>query len=126
MDRRTEKDAFGGACWTQDQIDWAYCGDTINVVKGLKKRFTLASTQCRFPLFGRETPDSCPDFDHFGSGSFAFQRMLIQETPSKIYLFPAWPFSWDVYFKLYTSHGVVECKLKNGRITKLKNVRGSP
>lgn len=120
MDRRTEKDAFGGACWTQDQIDWAYCGDTINVVKGLKKRFTLASTQCRFPLFGRETPDSCPDFDHFGSGSFAFQRMLIQETPSKIYLFPAWPFSWDVYFKLYTSHGVVECKLKNGRITKLK------
>lgn len=120
MDRRTVKDAFGCACWTQDQIDWAYCGDTIKVVEGLEKRFKLSSTQCRFPLFGRENPDSCPDFDHFGSGSFAFQRMLVQETPNIIYLFPAWPLSWDVDFKIHTSHGVVECKLKDGKIIKLK------
>lgn len=120
MNRRTVKDAFGCACWTQDQIDWAYCGDTINVVEGLKKRFALASTQCRFPLFGRESPDSCPDFDHLGSGSFAFQRMLVQETSNKIYLFPAWPISWDVDFRIYTSHGVIECVMKDGKIIKLK------
>ncbi len=120
MNRRTVKDAFGGACWTQDQIDWAYCGDTIKVVEGLEKRFTLASVQCRFPLFGKENPDSCPDFDHLGSGSFAFQRMLVQETPDIVYLFPAWPLSWDVDFKIYTSHGIVECKLKHGKIIRLK------
>ena len=86
MERRTVKDAFGCACWTQDQIDWAYAGASTEVVEGLEKRFRTASTQCRFPIYGKEGPDSCPDFDHFGSGSIAFQRMLVQETPEKIYL----------------------------------------
>ena len=120
MERRTVKDAFGCACWTQDQIDWAYAGASTEVVEGLEKRFRTASTQCRFPIYGKEGPDSCPDFDHFGSGSIAFQRMLVQETPEKIYLFPAWPLSWDVDFKIYTSHGEIECSLKNGKIINLK------
>lgn len=120
MERRTVKDAFGCTCWTQDQIDWAYSGDSAKVVEGLEKRFRTSSTQCRFPIYGKEGPDSCPDFDHFGSGSIAFQRMLVQETPEKICLFPAWPLSWDVDFKIYTSHGEIECSLKNGKITDLK------
>lgn len=120
MDRRTVKDAFGSACWTQDQIDWAYGGDSLMVMKGLEKRFRVASTQCRFPVYGKENPDSCPDFDHFGSGALAFQRMLVQETPELIYLFPAWPLSWDVNFKIHTSHGIIECTLKKGKLVRLK------
>lgn len=53
-----------------------------------------------------------PDFDHFGSGAIALQRMLVQESEianqrSKIYLLPAWPAEWDVDFKLHLQGGVV-------------------
>jgi len=65
------------------------------------RRFRCASPMCRFPLYGAEGPDSCPDFDHFGSGATAFQRMLVQEAGSKILLLPAWPGDWDADFKLH-------------------------
>ena len=87
--------------------------------KGLERRFRIASTQCRFPMFGRENPDSCPDFDHFGVGSFAFQRMLIQESPEQILLFPAWPASWNVDFKLYVTGGVIQGIWKNRKLESL-------
>lgn len=119
MKKRTVKDAFGGMCWTQDQVDWAYAGDTLEMKKGLERRFRIASTQCRFPMFGRENPDSCPDFDHFGVGSFAFQRMLIQESPEQILLFPAWPASWNVDFKLYVTGGVIQGIWKNRKLESL-------
>lgn len=73
---------------------------------------------CRFPLYGREGPDSCPDFDHFGAGSVALQRMLVQETPDKIVLLPAWPAAWDVDFKLHLARGaVVSGTVKDGQLT---------
>ena len=92
---------MGGGCWTQDQIDWAYAGNGEEAAKGLVNRFRIASPMVRFPLFGREGPDSCPDFDQFGSGSTALQRMLIQEDNGKIMLLPAWPKGWNVDFKLH-------------------------
>jgi hypothetical protein len=52
-------------------------------------------------------PDSCPDFDHFGAGSTALQRMLVQEAAGKIFLLPAWPADWDVDFKLHLTGGAV-------------------
>lgn len=120
MKKRTICDAFGGICWTQDQVDWAYAGDTLEVKKGLERRFRIASTQCRFPMFGRENPDSCPDFDHFGVGSIALQRMLVQESSEQILLFPAWPASWDVDFKLYVTGGIIQGVWKNGQLKSLK------
>ena len=51
--------------------------------------------------------DGVPDFDHFGSGAIALQRMLAQEGNGKIYLLPAWPAEWDVDFKLHLSGGAV-------------------
>ncbi|MCK5563952.1 MAG: hypothetical protein KAJ07_01785 [Planctomycetes bacterium] len=101
MKHRTCKDAFNNTCWTQDQIHWAYAGNAEEAAKGLVRRFRTASTMCRFPLYGKEFPDSCPDFDHFGSGSTALQRMLVQEADGKIVLLPAWPADWDVDFKLH-------------------------
>ena len=72
---------------------------------------------CRFPLYGREGPDSCPDFDHFGAGSIALQRMLVQEADDKILLLPAWLATWNVDFKLHLSGGTVLWgTVKNGEL----------
>ncbi|MEI6138872.1 MAG: DUF5703 domain-containing protein [Mariniphaga sp.] len=123
MNQRTVKDAFGCGCWTQDQIDWAYAGNAKEAAKGLVSRFRIASTMCRFPLYGREGPDSCPDLDHFGSGSTALQRMLVQEVPGKILLLPAWPKEWDVNFKLHAMQNTtVEGEVKEGKIVSIKVV----
>lgn len=114
---RTCKDAFGCACWTQDQIHWALAGNAPEAAEGLVRRFRVASKMCRFPLFGREGPDSCPDFDHFGAGSVALQRMLVQEGDGKIFLLPAWPADWDVDFRLHLpGKTVIAGEVKDGRL----------
>ena len=119
MKNRTFVDAMGSACWTQDQIDWAFAGNASEASDGLVRRFRTASTMCRFPMYGKEGPDSCPDFDHFGSGSTAFQRMLVQEAGGKIHLLPAWPADWDVDFKLHISGGgIISGTVKDGKLLK--------
>jgi len=117
MKHRTNKNSFDYKCWTQDQIHWAYAGNAREAQEGLIHRYRHASTQCRFPVYGSQSPDSCPDFDHFGAGSTALQRMLVQYDGDKILLFPAWPKDWDVDFKLYVPGNTsLEVKLKNGKI----------
>ena len=117
MKHRSCKDMFGCGCWTQDQIDWAYAGKAAEAAAGLVQRFRIASTMCRFPLYGREGPDSCPDFDHFGAGATALQRMLVQEAAGKILLLPAWPAAWDADFKLrLTGGGVLSGTVKAGKL----------
>jgi alpha-L-fucosidase 2 len=118
MKHRSVKDAFGCACWTQDQIGWACAGNAAQAADGLVRRFRIASPMCRFPMYGREGPDSCPDFDHFGSGSVALQRMLVQEAGNKILLLPAWPADWDVDFKLHLAHNtVLKGQIREGKLT---------
>ncbi len=118
MKNRTFADAMGSGCWTQDQIDWAFAGNAAEASEGLARRFRTASSMCRFPLYGKEGPDSCPDFDHFGAGSTAFQRMLVQEAGGKIHLLPAWPADWNVDFKLHiAAGGVVTGTVKDGKLT---------
>ena len=117
MKHRMLKNAFGYRCWTQDQIHWAYAGNAAEARDGLIHRFRNASKQCRFPLFGRAGPDSCPDFDHFGSGSTALQRMLVQEAAGKILLLPAWPGNWDADFKLHLEkRTVITGKVTGGKL----------
>jgi alpha-L-fucosidase 2 len=121
MKNRSLKDAFACACWTQDQIDWAYAGNATEAANGLVRRFRVASPMVRFPMFGREGPDSCPDFDHFGSGATALQRMLLQEEQVRILLLPAWPKDWDVNFKLHAMQNTtVEGEVKDGKIIRIK------
>ena len=118
MKHRTNKNAFGYKCWTQDQIHWAYAGRAAEAQDGLVHRFRHASTQCRFPLYGSAGPDSCPDFDHFGAGSTALQRMLVQEAGDKILLLPAWPADWDADFKLHLTGGAfISGKVTDGKLT---------
>jgi len=117
MQHRTLKNAFGYKCWTQDQIHWAYAGNAAEAQDGLIHRFRNASTRCRFPLYGSQGPDSCPDFDHFGSGSTALQRMLVQEAGDKILLLPAWPADWDADFKLHLAkETVISGKVVSGKL----------
>ena len=72
---------------------------------------------CRFPLYAAEGPDSCPDFDHFGSGAIALQKTIVQEAHGKIVLLPAWPASWDADFKLHLSGGtVLTGTVRDGRL----------
>jgi hypothetical protein len=117
MENRTHQNSFDYKCWTQDQIHWAYAGKAKEAQEGLVHRYRHASTQCRFPVYGSQGPDSCPDFDHFGAGSIALQRMLVQEVDGKILLLPAWPKDWDVNFKLHLSgNTVVSGKVVNGEL----------
>ncbi len=68
-------------------------------------------------MYGSEGPDSCPDLDHFGVGSIALQRMLVQEAKGKILLLPAWPKEWDVDFKLHLSEKTtIQGKVQNGKL----------
>ena len=115
MKHRVCPDSMACGCWSQDQIDWAHAGEAVQARDGLIKRFKIASTQLRFPFFGRENPDSCPDFDHFGSGAVALQRMLVQETDDSIIILPAWPANWDVKFKLNLKQNTyIEGEVKDG------------
>jgi len=119
MQNRTCKDTFGGQCWTQDQIDWALAGNADEAAKGLVHRFRVASTALRFPIYGNEVTDGIPDFDHFGSGSIALQRMLVQEGMGKIFLLPAWPAEWDADFKLHLQgNTVLTGTVKDGKLEK--------
>ena len=118
MKHRMLKNAFGYRCWTQDQIHFAYAGNAAEAQDGLIHRFRNASKQCRFPLYGSAGPDSCPDFDHFGAGSTALQRMLVQEAAGKILLLPAWPADWDADFKLHLEKStVISGKVVDGKLT---------
>jgi len=126
MQHRTVKDAFASACWTQDQIHWACAGNAAEAADGLVRRFRVASPMCRFPLYGREGPDSCPDFDHFGSGSVALQRMIVQEAGKTVFLLPAWPADWDADFKLHLSGAaVLTGEVKDGKLTRWEIVPAS-
>ena len=117
MQHRTAKDTFGGTCWAQDEIGWAVAGNAKEAAKGLVRRFRVASPSLRFPVYGCEGADAVPDWDHFGSGSIALQRMLAQEGNGKIFLLPAWPSEWDVDFKLHLSGGtVVSGTVKDGKL----------
>ena len=117
MKHRTVVNAFDFKCWTQDQIHWAYAGNAKEAQAGLIIRFSHASTQCRFPVYGVRMPDSAPDFDHFGAGTTALQRMLVQEAGDKILLLPAWPADWDTNFKLHLSNKTtITGKVVNGEL----------
>ena len=117
MQHRVHKNAFDHKCWTQDQVIWAFAGNALEAKNGLIERFKHTSPMCRFPLYGSEGPDSCPDLDHFGVGSIALQRMLVQEANGKILLLPAWPSEWDAEFKLHLSEEtVIEGKVQDGKL----------
>ncbi|HEV9035521.1 MAG TPA: hypothetical protein VGQ51_02825, partial [Puia sp.] len=108
--------SFAG--WKQDNIFAARLGLTDQAAK-----FTVAKLKDgprRFPAFWGPAFDWVPDHNWGGSGMIGLQEMLMQTDGKKIYLFPAWPISWDVHFKLYAPYSTtVEATLKHGRLVQL-------
>lgn len=105
--------------WKQDNI-WAAClGLTDEASKLIKLK--LHNGPWRFPAFWGPGYDWAPDHNWGGSGMIGLQEMLMQEANGKIFLFPAWPKSWNVHFKMHASKNTtVEAELKNGKVVLLK------
>ena len=107
--------------WSQEDIFYAYLGETEKARDAVVKRAKGKDPQVRFPAFWGPNFDWTPDQDHGGVLMKAIQAMLLQTDDRKIFLFPAWPAEWDVDFKLHAPyHTVIEGSLRNGEVKKLR------
>jgi len=105
--------------WHQDGIFFARMGMTEAAADYNTKK--LQDSDRRFPTFWGPGHDWVPDHNWGGSGMIGLQEMLMQTVDDKIILFPAWPITWNVEFKLHAPKNTqVECRLQNGEITHLK------
>jgi hypothetical protein len=105
--------------WHQDGIFFARMGMAKEAADYNTKK--LHNSERRFPTFWGPGHDWVPDHNWGGSGMIGLQEMLMQTIGEQIILFPAWPKEWDVDFKLHAPQNtIVECVLKNGKITRLK------
>lgn len=115
---RLDRGNFG---WRQDDIFMAYLGLAKEAKQYILGRARRKNPLCRFPAFWGHNYDWTPDQDHGGVLMKALQAMLMQTEGRKIYLFPAWPKEWDVYFKLHAPYRTaIEGKLMNGELVELK------
>ena len=105
--------------WKQDNIFAARLGLTDEAAALTVEK--LKDSKRRFPAFWGPGFDWTPDHNWGGSGMIGLQEMLLQTDGEKIFLFPAWPRSWDVHFKLHApGNTTVEAILKHGKIEELK------
>lgn len=105
--------------WKQDNIFCARMGLTAEAANITVKK--LQDSGRRFPAFWGPGFDWVPDHNWGGSGMIGLQEMLMQTDGKKIYLFPAWPKSWDTDFKLHAPYNTtIEGVLKDGQIISLK------
>jgi len=105
--------------WKQDNIFAARLGLTQDAANLTVAK--LKDSGRRFPAFWGPGFDWTPDHNWGGTGMIGLQEMLMQTDGKKIYLFPAWPKTWDVHFKLHAPYQTtIEATLKNGKLTALK------
>lgn len=104
--------------WHQDNIFCARMGLTDEAAELAIKK--LGDSQRRFPTFWGPGNDWVPDHNWGGSGMIGLQEMLMQTDGKTILLFPSWPKSWDVTFKLHAPYKTtIEATLKDGKILQL-------
>ena len=104
--------------WKQDDIFAARLGLTKEASELIVSK--LKNSGRRFPAFWGPGFDWAPDHNWGGSGMIGLQEMLLQTNGDKIYLFPAWPKTWDVHFKLHAPNNTtVEATLKDGKVESL-------
>lgn len=118
---RYDKDALkfrSHVGWKQDNIFAARLGLTDEAAR--LTLLKLGNSPRRFPTFWGPGFDWTPDHNWGGSGMIGLQEMLMQVDNKKIYLFPAWPKTWDVHVKLHAPYNTtVEAVLKNGKLESL-------
>ncbi|MBD2755742.1 DUF5703 domain-containing protein [Spirosoma validum] len=104
--------------WKQDNIFAARLGLTDEAAR--LTLLKLGNSPRRFPAFWGPGFDWTPDHNWGGSGMIGIQEMLMQVDGKKIFLFPAWPKTWDVHVKLHAPYNTtVEAVLKNGKLESL-------
>ncbi len=105
--------------WKQDNIFAARLGLTEEAAK--YNLLKMANSDRRFPAFWGPGYDWVPDHNWGGSGMIGMQEMLLQTNGDSIYIFPAWPATWDVHFKLHASQNTtIEAELVNGIVKIIK------
>jgi hypothetical protein len=115
-----EREFRENRCWWQDEIQAACLGLARQAANGLAKRLSDWNKDFRFPAMWGPNNDELPDLDHGGVGQMALQYMLLQSDQNKIFLFPAWPRSWEVSFKLHAPQGTtITGELKGGKLQNL-------
>jgi len=103
--------------WKQDNI-WAA---RLGLADEAWKLTSLQNAERRFPAFWGPGFDWAPDHNWGGSGMIGLQEMLMQTDGKKIFLFPAWPKSMDVHFKLHAPYNTtVEAEARDGKLIMLK------
>ncbi len=102
--------------WKQYNI-WAACLGLTDEAARLTKQ-KLHSGPYRFPAFWEKGYDWAPDHNRGGSAMIGLQEMLLQESEDgHLLLFPAWPKTWNVHFRLHASNNrVVEAEMNGGQI----------
>jgi len=121
--RTWQKDPFvtthkGIESWEQAAIFAACMGLTDDAAHFT--RLKMQNGPHRFTAFWGPGHDWTPDHNWGGSGMIGMQEMLVQEVNDSILLFPAWPSTWNVRFRLHLSHNtIVEAELRNGELRNL-------
>ncbi|WP_276484223.1 DUF5703 domain-containing protein [Paraflavitalea pollutisoli] len=104
--------------WKQDNIFAARLG--LRNEAWQMNQLKLQNSGRRFPAFWGPGFDWVPDHNWGGSGMIGVQEMLLQTDDRKILLFPAWPASQDVHFKLHAPYNTtVEAKVAGGKLVQL-------
>lgn len=105
--------------WKQDNIWAARLGLTDEAWRLTSLK--LQNSGRRFPAFWGPGFDWVPDHNWGGSGMIGLQEMLMQVIDKRILLFPAWPKTIDVHFKLHAPYNTtVEAELKGGKVILIK------
>ena len=100
--------------WKQHNIFAARLGLTEEAAELTVKK--LQDSGRRFPAFWGPGYDWTPDHNWGGSGMIGLQEMLLQTDGRRIFLLPAWPRDWDVYFKLHAPYQTtIEAEVKDGK-----------
>ncbi len=106
--------------WRLNSIQAAYVGKAEQAARMVVSNFASADSRCRFPAFWGPNQVWTPDISHGGVSMTTLQAMLLQVEGKKIFLFPAWPKTWDVNFKLHALYNTtVEGELRDGKVISL-------
>jgi hypothetical protein len=110
----------GNRGWQQDDIQAAFLGLADIASTFVADRFQTSDPASRFPAFWGPNANWIPDQDHGGVGLMALQSMIVQSQKNQILVFPAWPRSWNVEFKLHApQHTVVSGLYRDGKWLRL-------
>eukprot|EP00948_MAST-09A_sp_MAST-9A-sp1_P003145 g3145.t1 len=122
--RQTCRYADSNTGWTQGVLNAALLGAARKAAAMVTERALVKpATGYNFPTFSQHYQDYEPSEDHFANMNTALQLMLIQsrdDGSDGVFLFPAFPCSWDVDFVLHgPSNAVLTGKFAEGKLVDL-------